>query len=335
MCIALLILTLTLVMQSWFTNEKDPLLLLTESNHYAIYNYDFPAITICSNNKITKRRALWIARNFTNSSIEEFANDLRSMFYLIQYKMPNATTMHTLRRLQKIFDQNNVRADEILQRLTSSCDRILVQCLWKGLAVKCGNLFQQIRTTEGFCCSFNSFVMKEEYRKPLPGKMPLEPQKISSCGYQSGLIALVNNEPDDYFASFVPSIGQTIKVTNPYDFPDWNFQNILTPTRVVNLIAIAPVMTISPEDIRSIPINIRECIFPDERQLIYYRTYNFHNCLVECRMNITRYLCNCTPFHFLPENLNDTSVKVCNLLDIPCLAKIDDAYPGEDFAGTE
>ncbi|XP_072380882.1 pickpocket protein 28-like [Diabrotica undecimpunctata] len=314
LCIALLVLTLTLVMQSWFTNEKEPLLLLTESNHYAIYNYDFPAITICNNNKITKRRALWIASNFTNSSIEDFANDLRSMFYLIKFKMPNATTLEKLTKLQKIFDQNNVRAEEILQKLTSSCESILVKCLWKGLAAKCTNLFQQIRTTEGFCCSFNSFLMKEQYTKSFSRRMPLEPQKISSCGYQSGLIALVNNDPDDYFASFVPSIGQRIKVTNPYDFPDWNFQNILNPTRVVNLIAISPVMTISPDDIRSIPIHIRECLFPDERQLIYYRNYNFNNCLIECRMNITRKLCNCTPFHYIPENHHYRSIEAldCN-----------------------
>ncbi|CAG9826679.1 unnamed protein product [Diabrotica balteata] len=117
-----------------------------------------------------------------------------------------------------------------------------------------------------------------------------------------------------------------IRVSNPYHYADWNAMNILIGTRRVNMVSILPQYTEASEEIRELPLSQRQCLYPDEKDLIYFKVYNFRSCLVECRMNITREMCNCTPHYYLPDNGRDPSIKVCNLLDIPCLAKINGLY---------
>uniref|UniRef100_A0A6P7F803 Pickpocket protein 28-like isoform X1 n=1 Tax=Diabrotica virgifera virgifera TaxID=50390 RepID=A0A6P7F803_DIAVI len=245
------------------------------------------------------------------------------MYYFIKYKSPTGEEMQRFTRLQKIFDKKKITAEEVLRKLSPSCEMMFAKCLWKGLSVKCSHLFQQTKTSEGFCCTFNSHVFKNTsiYEKTAH-KYSSTPQRLSTCGSTTGLITLINNDVEDYYAAYVPSFGHRIRISNPYQYSDWNAMNILIATRRVHIVAITPQYTAASEEIRELPLSERQCLYPDEKDLIYFKIYNFRSCLVECRMNITREICKCTPHNYLPDNGRDPSVKVCNLLDIPRLAKI-------------
>lgn len=45
-------------------------------------------------------------------------------------------------------------------------------------------------------------------------KVPTEPRRVSACGYLTGLQVLLNNKPNDYFASFTPSFGHMVNYSN-------------------------------------------------------------------------------------------------------------------------
>lgn len=98
----------------------------------------------------------------TNDSdeIEKLKAELRNMYYLIITNITNENIIDNLTYLQNIFDEHNYTAHTVLRWLTKKCDDIIIKCLWKGLARKCSYLFQQIRTSDGFCCSFNYFALR-------------------------------------------------------------------------------------------------------------------------------------------------------------------------------
>lgn len=62
-------------------------------------------------------------------------------------------------QIAEILKQNNVTATNLIARLAPKCSDMLVRCMWKGTQTRCDNLFQDVNTTEGVCCSFNNHAM--------------------------------------------------------------------------------------------------------------------------------------------------------------------------------
>jgi amiloride-sensitive sodium channel len=46
-----------IVLFAWSRFTDNPTITTLESQHYSIYNLNFPAVSICSNNKISKKYA--------------------------------------------------------------------------------------------------------------------------------------------------------------------------------------------------------------------------------------------------------------------------------------
>ncbi|KAG5896889.1 hypothetical protein JTB14_033527 [Gonioctena quinquepunctata] len=333
-CFVALTAALTLLFVAYFDFQKNPTVLVTDSNHYPVWHYTFPAVTVCDFNMISKKAAIQLAKNLTEVSR---VNDLVQQFRLFAQlfrRIRADTPFRNFSNLQDILDEKKLPLETVLRQLAPSCDDILVRCLWKGEEKRCESIFEQIKTSEGFCCSFNYFALKNHtFTGALASKAPREPRRVSACGYQTGLEVMVNNDPDDYLATFTPSIGQKILLHNPYDFPDWNVQVMVNQRKIVNLISISPTITYSTDSIQSLPVEIRKCLFPKEKALIYFAKYTYHNCMVECRMNLTLKQCHCIPVYISQEAVH-TKYKLCSLRDIPCLNEnfdfISSSLPGFD-----
>ncbi|CAG9854878.1 unnamed protein product [Phyllotreta striolata] len=323
--------SIVLIATVLYNDEQNPLILVTETTQNPIWNYDFPAITICENNKISKKKANAFARHLAkhNESLnaETLKKQLRYLYYLIDTLNVNDEIAEELFNLQRILDHHNYTAHSVLRRLGNSCDDITIKCIWSGLTKKCSNIIKQVRTTQGYCCSFNNFVFANATPSTgfISDKEPNAPFRTSSCGYHSGLILLIDNDIDDYYASSVPTLGHRIQIHDPYSFPDRNSRNSFSPASVLNVLSIFAQSTHSSEEVRKIPVKIRQCLFPDERKLHYFTRYTFANCLVEARMNLTKRICNCTPFFYFRQ-IDSPDLRVCNLIDVPCLSKIESKY---------
>ncbi|XP_018579716.1 sodium channel protein Nach-like [Anoplophora glabripennis] len=320
-CLASLISALTLLCIAWFSFQEHPTVSVTDSTHNPIWNYDFPAVTVCNLNKISRKKAFQLARNLSvtnGKNPEELAWNIRVLFQLINNDNPDIPAEnYTI--LSRLLKDSHVDVDEALRVLAPTCKEMLLRCQWKGEERRCESIFEQIRTSEGFCCSFNYFALKNHsFTGIFASKAPKAPRRVSACGYQTGLEIVVNNDPEDYFATHIPSIGYRIFIDNPYYYPNDYLQNVLISMRSTNLIGVDPQFTYSTESLRYLPTSVRHCIFPEERALLTYE-YNYHNCVEECKMNMTIKYCGCVPFKYL--HLKGDNQVVCSLEDISCLAE--------------
>lgn len=50
----------------------------------------------------------------------------------------------------------------------------------------------------------------------------------------------------------------------------------------------------SSKQISQLSVEQRNCVFPGEKTLKYFKVYTFRNCKVECFINISLWMCNCS-----------------------------------------
>lgn len=66
----------------------------------------------------------------------------------------------------------------------------------------------------------------------------------------------------------------------------------------------------------------RKCYFEGEKRLKYFKYYTKRNCELECLINITQAVCNCSRFSF-PR---DEGVRICGLRDYQCVTRFATFY---------
>lgn len=143
---------------SWQMNLKTPTITVIESTHYSISNVYFPAVTICSMNIISAKRAMSLAKNLTRPN-NVTPDELSNMFRLIlHFQMIGLTNQTQYELLHSILQTNNVSMVNLTTILRPKCDDMIQGCAWKGETVRCDAIFQPIKTVEGICCSFNSYA---------------------------------------------------------------------------------------------------------------------------------------------------------------------------------
>uniref|UniRef100_A0A6P7F4N0 Sodium channel protein Nach-like n=1 Tax=Diabrotica virgifera virgifera TaxID=50390 RepID=A0A6P7F4N0_DIAVI len=305
-CLLALITALALLCVAYLSFQEKPTVTVTDTSHYPIWHYHFPAVTICDYNKISRKKAMAFANEIAkeqNLDAEDLAQQLKILFYLFEYRMGQNVPKQNFTKLQAILDRANISIKSALQSVSTNCDDMLMKCLWKSDEKRCDSIFETIITTYGYCCSFNYHALKNHtFSGIMAYKIPKNPRRVSACGYQTGLEVLLNNKPDDFFATLIPSFGLKILIHNPYTFPDWNIQNMLIHLKTVNFIGLTPTITMCTENVKHIEVERRQCWFSYERHLIYFQKYNYRNCMIECRMNLTIEMCQCVPVYFIPRH---------------------------------
>lgn len=108
----------------------------------------------------------------------------------------------------QILDLNNENVNYLLERLAPKCSDILERCMWKGSLQRCDSLFQPINSSEGLCCSFNSYAFpKANYDAKILSSVPKEPRRVTACGYQTGLTLLLKPYDTEYYGTEIASSG--------------------------------------------------------------------------------------------------------------------------------
>ncbi|KAH1013764.1 sodium channel protein Nach [Dendroctonus ponderosae] len=138
-------------------------------------------------------------------------------------------------------------------------------------------------------------------------------------GFQSGLELVINNNPADYFASEIPSVGVKVLIHHPYKFPDLSLPSHIFEMNTNNLLGINPEMITATERLKSMPVRNRKCLFPSEKKLNMFQRYTRRGCLMECRLAMTLKVCKCVPFDLHSQSYSYGSLKVCGLEDLSCL----------------
>lgn len=159
-CLSLLS-AVILVWVNWIQSQKTRTVTLLETTFYPTSNVNFPAITLCNFNKISKKKALELAKTLKKpSSIND--TELANLFKVtINYSFGMRGNNTEFQILDSILKTNEMSWDGLLSYVQPNCLDMAIKCFWKGSDTRCDGLFQTINSSEGTCCSFNYYGLEK------------------------------------------------------------------------------------------------------------------------------------------------------------------------------
>ncbi|CRK91610.1 CLUMA_CG005264, isoform A [Clunio marinus] len=306
---------------------RNPLITTLYDTVYPVKNIPFPAVTICSKNRISREQAEIYAKELSLKDPQgrsEFYF-LRELIYLGRIYDFETENEHLVTAFQQFLDQTtdknlaNSTFESLIERLNPSCEKILLKCFFKSKEYKCMFEFQMIeqrKSALGFCCSFN--YIKRNIDNPMNS-----PYYPTVTGPDMGLIVVVNNTSDDYFYNIFNSVGLAILIHNYNEYPDPGsgsaLERFVSPGQEIFL-RVDSVSITSERDILNYKAEKRQCLFSDENRQ-YGGKYTRSDCFLNCKIRSVKALCDCIPFSFPQENAHSESLKTCTLQHVPCLNK--------------
>jgi len=146
-----------------------PTITSVETTNYPIWNIYFPAVTICSNNKIEMQKIDAILKKEPWLSLydeyDNFEEDLKlALATTLTFETDRTTFNETIKNkgVEKILKGLKENMSLLAQKALPSCLGMILHCEWQGQVVECGDLFGIRRTDFGFCCSFNTLKLSEQ-----------------------------------------------------------------------------------------------------------------------------------------------------------------------------
>ncbi|CAF4930718.1 unnamed protein product [Pieris macdunnoughi] len=233
---------------------------------------------------------------------------------------------------------------ENLRRLSPDMNDIFLGCKWKDVPRNnCADVFYEVLTEEGFCYTFNSLGADELFRLEnlhkdynymafdhkniswtldggYPPDSPLDsyPWRGSGYGAKAGLTFLLKAHAIDLdYLCKGPVQGFKILLHNPAELPRLSQQFFRAPLSQEVIVAVKPKMMTTSEGLRSYDPDRRQCYFPSERYLKYFKIYTQQNCEMECLANFTNARCGCVHFG-MPHGPN---MATCNSGKMACIKK--------------
>lgn len=143
-----------------------PTITVIESTHYPIWNVYFPSISICNLNKISAKRAREVASSMirpNNITVDKLSNMFKLLLHFHGVGVASEVEYQTLHR---ILQTNNKTINDLMDYFAPRCEEMLQKCQWKGSILRCGAIFQTIKTIEGSCCSFNYYGLSRNNFEP-------------------------------------------------------------------------------------------------------------------------------------------------------------------------
>ncbi|XP_065331804.1 pickpocket protein 19-like isoform X3 [Cloeon dipterum] len=304
-----------LIWSIWLRYATSPTVTMVQDTSYPLYHIPFPAVTVCSVNKVLRSEAVKFVEEYTgkNSSSEEAARYLAVVGALGLMSYP------TYHRPFQFFQYNmsgrpllsDVNVTELMLRVMPSCTDIFVACFWKGMEIDCCERFLVQRTEEGFCYSFNSRTAETRWNESL--------LRNNAAGATTGLEVFFKGQAGQAIDGLDILRGINVHIHHPDSYPDVA-KGLFVPEAPshVMMAQVSPSQTVSTEEVRAIDLSMRRCYFPGEGHIygLPVDTYQQDSCFMACRMHFLAKACNCTPY-FFPRTIG---MRECAAVDLECLS---------------
>ncbi|XP_017055900.1 pickpocket protein 28 [Drosophila ficusphila] len=307
--------------------SASPIIISTSAKQKLTSNMPFPAITICNLNQALLSKVERISRTSTNFSLLMGLCDQggdTTISYIGTWKYFKA----------------------ILVEVAQPCEKMLLYCTFGSRAEECSLLFNSILTDDGLCCNFNaldpSYLIRNysddvrwEPAQPNSRYEPIDwtpekgyarklpefyyPRTSGGTGIRMGLTVVLNASRAEYYCTKSMSVGFKILVHNPAELPKVSNYGFVVTGGQEARIPIEPVYEDALPSIRSIKKTVRRCLFSDENDLAYYRTYSRKNCELECEAKLLLRECSCV-LYYLPRI--DPLARVCGPNDNLCTDRV-------------
>ncbi|GJQ77265.1 hypothetical protein Trydic_g20690 [Trypoxylus dichotomus] len=284
-----------------------------------VWTIPFPAVTICNNIVVSKTGADEIKAMLGRAGIpnEISENYLHSLSRYITHETRDIeANTETYKNISSILSKLGYNCDRVMYEVALPCEKQFILCQWKMNEENCSNLFYMIKTSRGYCCSFNAYDATT-YQHKYQGNTSKVVHFAGSAGKNSGLVVTMNVLRDQNFSSISPVYGFDVYIHDGQDYPDFSlFAKTILPS-TSQTISLTPSIIDSNPSVRRIHPYDRGCRFDDEFKLGWSSKYNFQTCLNECKANIIYSICKCIPYYYP----NTDAVKTCDLDDMRCIKR--------------
>ncbi|KAH8406642.1 hypothetical protein KR222_001547 [Zaprionus bogoriensis] len=319
--LAVLLLTWEQFIAQYFViNLKDPL--------YPIENVPFPAVSICSNNRISMTAVTHYARELQNNDpavreLEYYVTQLKYLrnLYFIGNSEIDVEAYLNFQSFLELFgtwyNETFWNTRRIMQMLAPPCEEYILKCTLSNVDIPCftEDAFQDSLTKYGPCCTFNT-----------KNKLKKRDFKNRFANSALGLTVVLNASHADYFAPVLNTNGYIVIIHDADNFASIASSNALETfpgQQEESFLKIFPRVIETDKSLYSFSPYGRHCLFHSEMSLPssgMRSTYTFPNCITRCRIRSIIALCSCLPFQLpleLVENLE--GVVYCTLAHATCL----------------
>ncbi|XP_017026962.1 pickpocket protein 28 [Drosophila kikkawai] len=323
-----LVITIHLISNIYVKWGSTPVIIGISPHATSILKVPFPAITICNMNQVQKSRVSNYSEGSNESALLKLLCDADNLD-------------EELRDAQ--LAGNTLKISDFVANHSQACERMLLFCRFSAVERNCSHLFQQVLTDEGLCCVFN-FQPPEYLYKPFsdsgrnltsesgfesvkwdpetgyPEKLPprFYPSTSSGTGITLGFTAVLDAEMSEYFCSSTNGPGFKVYFHNPVEVPMVKEAGLITAIGYETNYRIEMVRSEAVPAIRSISRDGRQCLFKNEKDLIFYSIYTRLNCENECLAAYLYDNCACIPYDYPQIYSNATT---CTMRDAHCVRR--------------
>ncbi|VVC95889.1 unnamed protein product [Leptidea sinapis] len=265
--------------------RMSPMIVSINPEDMPLNKLPFPALTICNVNQAKKS----VAERYVAYGLCSTQNDAD----LFEDEIADTA------------DWDHTRT--FLIKVTQPCEEMLTKCMWNSKTMNCYDLFNAQLTDEGLCCTFNVVHRDMMFRNPkdlndmnitfpspavdwtpetgYPHNSPPDgfPWKPKGVGTDHGLTLILDANIPEYYCASTKSVG--FKIYGP---------------GIEARVAIKPKILDAQPALKDIDVAKRLCLFSSEKALVFYRTYTFKNCQMECEARMMLEVCKCV-LYFMPN----------------------------------
>ncbi|XP_039296213.1 pickpocket protein 28 isoform X2 [Nilaparvata lugens] len=305
------LLSFYLIQELWV--KWNPVIVSFAQKPTSVWEIPFPAVTICSKNKV-KQSVFNFTKYVYKNSQGELAEDEIERLSVVGL----LCGIHN-----EVVSQVDKSRIDLLEEVT---DHFLVNCEWQsnGIFTLCTDFlnFTRIMTDDGYCFTSNSLSHSDIYHKdglnskylkllPNASEWDLEngykdnyafkdyhPRRAIGPGLEFSLIInMVQGESDFDQMCSGDSRGFKVTLHNPAEIATVSRQFYNVPINKEVFLAVKPNMMTTSSNLRSYSPERRQCYFAHERELAFFKVYTKKNCELECLTNHTLKECGCVAFY--------------------------------------
>ncbi|XP_014094646.2 sodium channel protein Nach [Bactrocera oleae] len=307
-----------------------------------VANSPFPAVAICSANKISRHKMMRFAEqvfaaqerlqpNLLAKNVSEMAEHLKLLTGFFLYPLdrysdsdPRLGQLHNI--LTSMYNGSEYPTREILFDLSPDCPELIISGMVFGKTVNITKYFEKRSISVGACCLFN--YRRETYTTnsirsafTKANSMLLENVTFESNSLLNSVQFVIQSDSNDFWHTEFTSYAFRLYLFLQNDYPTVmtnTMGEILVNPRTLVEIAIQPSFYEASHAIRNFSPELRHCYFKDEGERLLNKSYYSHDeCLLICRMQSMQRYCGCVSPFLAPSLIN---ASVCTLLQLPCLS---------------
>ncbi|XP_049870120.1 pickpocket protein 28-like isoform X2 [Pectinophora gossypiella] len=314
-----------LISNVWIKWKTSPVIVSFSERVVPVGDVPFPAVTICP--QLKAKASIF---NFSDEyqkylKLKENGTDPTPSQWESWIKLDDVDMLcgKDVAEIDLTRDLGNSSMIENFLEVAPTEEDVIIGCVFRGEPC---NSFERVITSDGVCYTFNALAASEILRQEnvqqdyhyLESTRESKNWSIEGgyTGYSSDtyprrgreniadpdlMVYLAENPLDrDGLCNAIGS-GYKIYIQHPADLPQASLYYYAALPGQVSSIALKFSMVMTSDSLEGYSPDIRQCYFPSDRQLRYFRIYTPNNCRLECRSNHTFSKCNCVWYH-MPHN---------------------------------